>query len=92
MLGNWSVNKDSGIRLQLNTAVQFRVPMEVIILRKNLVIFYRSTISTLPLVWLVKIALAMAAAAADLSTIIIRDRLFPKPAFVNADESFIFIW
>ena len=65
--------------------------MEVIILRKNLVIFYRSTISTLPLVWLVKIALAMAAAAADLSTIIIRDRLFPKPAFVNADESFIFI-
>ena len=32
-----------------------------------------------------------AAAAADLSTIIIRDRLFQKPAFVNADESFIFI-
>lgn len=36
-------------------------------------------------------AMAKAAAAADLSTIIIRDRLFQKPAFVNADESFIFI-
>ena len=38
-----------------------------------------------------KIAMAKKAAAADLSTIIIRDRLFQKPAFVNADESFIFI-